>query len=159
MSNIFASDPSIDPAADYAGIFSNAGLQTAIGTDGMPFNIAPGNPDAATQLARLNADLSTPALDTSTLDIFGSQLYNDPFGAPIAQADTIVNNTGSALKSAAGNTVGQIENSLVGGYGSPAPGSLFAGLQSSIGSLLVLGVVGFGLYVGFRIILGVLPRR
>jgi hypothetical protein len=48
--------------------------------------------DAAWQAA-IDAERNGRPLDTSTFDIFTSQLYNDPFGAPIEQGNKILGNT------------------------------------------------------------------
>lgn len=43
--------------------------------------------------AAINAERNQTPLDTSTWSIFGSQLYNDPFAAPIEQANKVLGNT------------------------------------------------------------------
>ena len=46
--------------------------------------------------AAIDAERNGTPLDTSTWDIFATQIYNDPFAAPIEQANKIVSNTAAA---------------------------------------------------------------
>ena len=45
----------------------------------------------------INAALAGAPLNTSTLDIFARQIYNNPFAAPIEQLDKIAKNSISSL--------------------------------------------------------------
>ncbi|MDE2105988.1 MAG: hypothetical protein KGL39_52685 [Patescibacteria group bacterium] len=57
-----------------------------------------------TQLANAleNAKGVAPATNTSTIDNFVSQLYNDPLSAPLEQANTVLTNTGATLAKSTG---------------------------------------------------------
>lgn len=51
--------------------------------------------------AAIDAERNGTPLDTSTWSIFGNQLYNEPFQAPIEQAGKVAANAASSLGDAA----------------------------------------------------------
>jgi hypothetical protein len=76
-------------------------------------------------------------LDDSTTDIFFGQMYNDPFAAPIEQADKIISNAGKAVKKAISDN---FKNPILWFI------------------LIAAGIVLFWWIGGFRIIRGILGR-
>ncbi|HTB83653.1 MAG TPA: hypothetical protein VK742_08365 [Candidatus Sulfotelmatobacter sp.] len=124
--------------------------QTAIGFDGQPFTIAPGNPDAAAELARLNQDLGTPPADTSAWDAFVAQ---NP--SPSASASLIADYWEGQVGNLAGE---QVNNLLGGGSAVPAVGTLASKVSGAAGTLVVYAAIACGLYIVYRIVMGVLPR-
>jgi hypothetical protein len=83
--------------------------------------------------SQVNAALATirngAPKDDSLTDALASQLYNDPLGAPLDQAGTILSNT----LSAAGNAAKAATNAIIGNWG----------------AWLLVGAVSIGLFFYF----------
>ena len=61
----------------------------------------------------ITAEQNQTPLDTSTWDAFGNQIYNDPLGAPLAQAGKVAGNSFTAL----GNAAKTAFSSAIGNWG------------------------------------------
>ena len=86
---------------------------------------------------QINAVLAGKKLDDSFWDNLGTQLYNEPFTAPIEQAQKIFSNTGKAFKNA---IFGNLSNPLLWAF------------------VIIAGLVLFAWLGGFRLIRGILGK-
>lgn len=88
-------------------------------------------------LTAINEILAGAKLNDSFWSNLGGQLYNDPFAAPIEQADKVFSNAGKALKKAITDNIG---NPL-----------LWAGI-------IAAGIVIFWWVGGFKLIRGIAAK-